>query len=58
MFVVFPGEHHWHFLLQSASGSTSSAEMDNADVKEEKSETYSHNMTEAMGAGMFNSFWF
>lgn len=38
------------------SGSTSSAEMsgaevDDAEEKEEKSEIYSHNMTEAMGAG-------
>ena len=39
------------FFLQAVSGSTSSAEMSNAE--EEKSETYSSNMTEAMGAGKF-----
>ncbi|KAJ7970522.1 Phosphoglucan phosphatase [Quillaja saponaria] len=37
-------------IVKSVSGSTSSAEMSGADAKEEKSETYSHNMTEAMGA--------
>ncbi|KAI9124386.1 hypothetical protein K1719_004308 [Acacia pycnantha] len=37
--------------VKSASGSMSSVGTDSADVKEEeKSETYSHNMTEAMGA--------
>ncbi|XP_028780382.1 phosphoglucan phosphatase DSP4, amyloplastic-like [Neltuma alba] len=37
--------------VKSASGSTSSAGTNSASVKEEeKSETYSHNMTEAMGA--------
>lgn len=57
MFVVFPGEYDLSFLLQSTSGSMSSAEMDSANKKEEKSETYSHDMTEAMGAGMFNPLW-
>ncbi|KAI4346446.1 hypothetical protein L6164_007341 [Bauhinia variegata] len=36
--------------MKSASGSMSSAETSSADMKEENSETYSHNMTEAMGA--------
>lgn len=31
----------------------SSMETDGAKKEEEKSEIYSHNMTEAMGAGMF-----
>lgn len=35
-------------------GPTSSAETSGADVKEEKSDTYSNNMTEAMGAGKFS----
>lgn len=47
-------EHASHFLVQAASGSIPSAETSSSDVKEEKSETYSNNMTEAMGAGMFN----
>ncbi|THG03538.1 hypothetical protein TEA_014031 [Camellia sinensis var. sinensis] len=34
----------------AVSSSTSSTEMENADAEEEKSEIYSHNMTEAMGA--------
>jgi hypothetical protein len=34
-------------------GPTSSAEASGANVKEEKSETYSNDMTEAMGAGKF-----
>ncbi|EEF29461.1 phosphoprotein phosphatase, putative [Ricinus communis] len=40
------------FNLMAISGSASSAETSGADVKEEeeKSEIYSHNMTEAMGA--------
>lgn len=49
-------EHDWHFLVQSAPGSIPSAETSSSDVEEVKSETYSHNMTEAMGAGMFNHF--
>ncbi|KAI4352647.1 hypothetical protein L6164_006878 [Bauhinia variegata] len=36
--------------MKSASGSMSSSELSNANMKEEKSDTYSHNMTEAMGA--------
>ncbi|XP_061353421.1 phosphoglucan phosphatase DSP4, amyloplastic [Gastrolobium bilobum] len=36
--------------LKSASGSIPSAETSSADMEEEKSETYSSNMTEAMGA--------
>jgi len=44
------------FLLQAASGSIPSADTSSADKEEEKSETYSHSMTEAMGAGMFNLF--
>ena len=39
------------FLLQAASGSIPSADTSSADKEEEKSETYSHSMTEAMGAG-------
>ncbi|XP_059628392.1 phosphoglucan phosphatase DSP4, amyloplastic isoform X1 [Cornus florida] len=38
------------FVLKAISGSTSSTEMNDAEIKEEKSETYSTNMTEAMGA--------
>ncbi|XP_022993330.1 phosphoglucan phosphatase DSP4, amyloplastic-like [Cucurbita maxima] len=46
---------HRRFTVKAVSGSTSSAEMsgaevDDAEPKEEKSEIYSHNMTEAMGA--------
>ncbi|KAA8534487.1 hypothetical protein F0562_032004 [Nyssa sinensis] len=37
-------------VLKAISGSTSSTEMDGAKVEEEKSEIYSNNMTEAMGA--------
>ena len=38
--------------LQAITGSTSSKETsDSSEVKEEKSEIYSTNMTEAMGAG-------
>lgn len=42
--------------LQATSGSASSAELTgtDADAKEEKSEIYSNNMTEAMGAGKKN----
>ncbi|CAL5407106.1 unnamed protein product [Camellia sinensis] len=36
--------------VKAVSSSTSSTEMENADAEEEKSEIYSHNMTEAMGA--------
>ncbi|KAG4997921.1 hypothetical protein JHK82_028697 [Glycine max] len=36
--------------LKAASGSIPSADTSSADKEEEKSETYSHNMTEAMGA--------
>ncbi|KAF7820208.1 phosphoglucan phosphatase DSP4, amyloplastic [Senna tora] len=36
--------------VKSASGSMSSAETNSSGVKEEKSETYSHDMTQAMGA--------
>ncbi|KAG6665560.1 hypothetical protein I3843_02G146900 [Carya illinoinensis] len=36
--------------VKAISGPTSSAETSGADVKEEKSDTYSNNMTEAMGA--------
>ncbi|KAF3434119.1 hypothetical protein FNV43_RR25222 [Rhamnella rubrinervis] len=36
--------------VKATSGSTSSAEISGANVEEEKSETYSNNMTEAMGA--------
>lgn len=55
-FLVFSKEHDWNLLLQSTSGSVPSAETSSSDVKEEKSETYSHDMTAAMGAGMFNHF--
>jgi len=41
-------------FLQATSGSIPSAETSSSDVEEEvKSEIYSNNMTEAMGAGMF-----
>lgn len=40
-------------LLQAIPGSMSSKEIDDSEVKEEKSEIYSSNMTEAMGAGKF-----
>nr|ADP88922.1 starch excess 4 [Gunnera manicata] len=36
--------------LKAISGSTSNTEMDGTDVEEEKSEIYSSNMTQAMGA--------
>ncbi|CAK9161149.1 unnamed protein product [Ilex paraguariensis] len=36
--------------MTAVSGSTSSTDMDGAKVKEEKSEIYSHDMTQAMGA--------
>ncbi|OMP07014.1 hypothetical protein COLO4_07701 [Corchorus olitorius] len=36
--------------VKAISGSTSSAEKSSSDKEEEKSEIYSHNMTEAMGA--------
>ncbi|KAF5948047.1 hypothetical protein HYC85_014004 [Camellia sinensis] len=36
--------------VKAVSSSTSSTEMENADAEVEKSEIYSHNMTEAMGA--------
>lgn len=49
-------EHEWHFVVQAASGSIPSAETSSSDVDEEKSETYSNDMTQAMGAGMFNHF--
>ncbi|XP_027365397.1 phosphoglucan phosphatase DSP4, amyloplastic isoform X2 [Abrus precatorius] len=39
-----------NMALKSVSGSTPSAETSSADMEEEKSEIYSHNMTEAMGA--------
>jgi len=55
-FLCFSRELDWHFLLQAASGSAPSADKSNVSKEEEKSETYSHNMTEAMGAGMFNIF--
>ncbi|XP_004496155.1 phosphoglucan phosphatase DSP4, amyloplastic isoform X2 [Cicer arietinum] len=43
--------HHYPTMaLKAASGSIPSAETSSSDVKEEKSETYSNNMTEAMGA--------
>jgi len=42
--------------LQAASGSVPSADKSSANKEEEKSETYSHNMTEAMGVGMFTIF--
>ncbi|CAK9156882.1 unnamed protein product, partial [Ilex paraguariensis] len=38
--------------MTAVSGSTSSTDMDGAKVKEEKSEIYSHDMTQAMGAGL------
>ncbi|KAG6758562.1 hypothetical protein POTOM_038921 [Populus tomentosa] len=44
--------------VKAAPGSPSSAEMSGTDVEEEeeeKSEIYSHNMTEAMGAGEFDN---
>lgn len=42
-------------FVQATSGSIPSAETSSSDVEEEvKSEIYSNNMTEAMGAGMFN----
>ncbi|XP_028124208.1 phosphoglucan phosphatase DSP4, amyloplastic-like isoform X1 [Camellia sinensis] len=37
-------------IVKAVSGSTSSTEMSNANVDEEKSEIYSNTMTEAMGA--------
>ncbi|KAL7228580.1 hypothetical protein ACSBR2_007316 [Camellia fascicularis] len=37
-------------IVKAVSGSTSSTEMSNANVEEEKSEIYSNTMTEAMGA--------
>lgn len=37
-----------------ASSSASSTEKNDAEAQEEKSEIYSNNMTEAMGAGKFN----
>ncbi|THF94187.1 hypothetical protein TEA_004450 [Camellia sinensis var. sinensis] len=40
-------------IVKAVSGSTSSTEMSNANVDEEKSEIYSNTMTEAMGAGKF-----
>jgi len=41
-----------------ASGSASSTEKSDAEVQEEKSEIYSNNMTEAMGAGKFlDAIW-
>ncbi|CAL5322259.1 unnamed protein product [Camellia sinensis] len=39
-------------IVKAVSGSTSSTEMSNANVDEEKSEIYSNTMTEAMGAGL------
>ncbi|XP_044462724.1 phosphoglucan phosphatase DSP4, amyloplastic isoform X2 [Mangifera indica] len=36
--------------VKAISGSTSSKEMNNSELKEEKSDIYSNNMTEAMGA--------
>lgn len=42
-----------HVHLQAISGSTSSKEMNDSELKEEKSDIYSSNMTEAMGAGKF-----
>lgn len=54
--LSFSWEHDCHFLLQAASGSVPSADKSNVNKEEEKSEIYSNNMTEAMGAGMFNFF--
>jgi hypothetical protein len=56
IFIVLSKQYDWHFVVQAASGSIPSAETSSSDVEEEvvKSETYSNNMTEAMGAGMFN----
>lgn len=56
IFPLFYRELDWHFLLQAASGSVPSADKSSANKEEEKSETYSHNMTEAMGVGMFTIF--
>lgn len=48
--------HLWKFAdeiyLQAITGSTSSKETsNNSEIEEKKSEIYSTNMTEAMGAG-------
>jgi hypothetical protein len=54
IFIVLSKQYDCHFVVQAASGSIPSAETSSSDVEEEvvKSETYSNNMTEAMGAGM------
>ncbi|KAL9258445.1 Phosphoglucan phosphatase DSP4, amyloplastic-like protein [Drosera capensis] len=46
------GEFRWRrcVLVKAVSGSTSSGKMGSSDAKEEKSDTYSTNMTQAMGA--------
>ncbi|KAF9674943.1 hypothetical protein SADUNF_Sadunf10G0180200 [Salix dunnii] len=62
IFSLNMGTMDSHYLqlrvaVKATPGSPSSAEMSGADVEEEeeKSEIYSHNMTEAMGAGEFNN---
>ncbi|XP_057424984.1 phosphoglucan phosphatase DSP4, amyloplastic isoform X1 [Lotus japonicus] len=48
---IFNSSHHNRSMaIKSTSGSVPSAETSSSDVKEEKSETYSHDMTAAMGA--------
>ncbi|KAK7343930.1 hypothetical protein VNO77_13062 [Canavalia gladiata] len=48
--IVNNSNQNRSMALKSASGSIPSAETSGADMKEVKSETYSNNMTEAMGA--------
>ncbi|XP_027936912.1 phosphoglucan phosphatase DSP4, amyloplastic isoform X1 [Vigna unguiculata] len=48
--IVYNSHHNRSMALKAASGSAPSADKSNVSKEEEKSETYSHNMTEAMGA--------
>ncbi|ESW16300.1 hypothetical protein PHAVU_007G145000 [Phaseolus vulgaris] len=47
--IVTNSHHNRSMALKAASGSVPSADKSSANKEEEKSETYSHNMTEAMG---------
>ncbi|XP_020222556.1 phosphoglucan phosphatase DSP4, amyloplastic [Cajanus cajan] len=48
--IVNNSHQNRSMAIRAASGSIPSADTSSADKEEEKSETYSHNMTEAMGA--------